>query len=91
VNLEEQVLASGNTDTDSADAPSDDRAPSSFAAANDNGASGARIVDAPAAEPVDLLEASGASLLKRLAPVLGGLFVLLVLRRFSAARRAGTD
>ncbi len=40
-----------------------------------------RKIDAPLAEPVDLLDATGAPILKRVAPILAVLFVLLVLRR----------
>ena len=39
-----------------------------------------RKIDAPEAEPVDLLDVAGDSMVKRLAPVLGGLVILLVVR-----------
>jgi len=40
---------------------------------------GARRIDAPEAEAIDLLDAAGGSMAKRLVPVLGGLIVLLAL------------
>jgi hypothetical protein len=52
-------------------------------------ASGARRIDSPDAEPVDLLAVAGPSTIKRLAPVAGiGLIVLLVLARRRGGRRA---
>jgi uncharacterized protein len=54
-----------------------------------NGTSGPqiRVVDAPEAEPVDLLEAAGAPLAKRLAPAVIGLTVLWLLSVFLRRRR----
>jgi hypothetical protein len=54
-----------------------------------NGTSGPsiRVVDSPDAEPVDLLEAAGAPVAKRLAPALIGLTVLWLLSIFLRRRR----
>jgi carbon monoxide dehydrogenase subunit G len=54
-----------------------------------NGTSGPsiRVVDGPDAEPVDLLEAAGAPVAKRLAPALIGLTVLWLLSIFLRRRR----
>jgi carbon monoxide dehydrogenase subunit G len=54
-----------------------------------NGTSGPsiRVVDSPEAEPVDLLEAAGAPVAKRLAPALIGLTVLWLLSVFLRRRR----
>jgi uncharacterized protein len=54
-----------------------------------NGTSGpaVRIVDAPEAEPVDLLDAAGAPVVKRLAPAVIGLTVLWLLSIFLRRRR----
>ena len=43
--------------------------------------SGPRQIDAPEAEAVDLLEAAGSPVLKRVAPIIGLVVVLLILRR----------
>jgi len=54
-----------------------------------NGTSGPsiRVVDSPEAEPVDLLEAAGAPVVKRLAPAVIGLTVLWLLSIFLRRRR----
>jgi uncharacterized protein len=54
-----------------------------------NGTSGPaiRVVDSPEAEPVDLLEAAGAPVAKRLAPAVIGLTVLWLLSIFLRRRR----
>jgi carbon monoxide dehydrogenase subunit G len=44
-------------------------------------AAGIKYIEAPEPEVVDLLDAAGAPVLKRVLPVLGVIFVLLVLRR----------
>jgi uncharacterized protein len=62
-------------------------ATSSASAAPSAPSSGVRKVDSKPAEPVDLVAVSGSSVAKRVAPILGGLVVLLVLRRFFRARR----
>lgn len=78
-NLETTVLAEESapaTEAPAAEAPK--------AEADSNGAGEApkvRKIEAPPAEPVDLLDATGAPILKRVAPVLAVLLVLLVLRR----------
>jgi uncharacterized protein len=54
-----------------------------------NGTSGPsiRVVDSPEPEPVDLLEAAGAPVVKRLAPVVIGLTILWLLSIFLRRRR----
>lgn len=47
--------------------------------------SGPRRIDMPEAQPVDLFEAAGAPVLKRAAPLLGLLFLWLLLRRRRSA------
>lgn len=53
----------------------------------DAAGSGARKVDSAPVEPIDLLETAGAPMLKRLAPLLGGIVVLLVVWRLVRRRR----
>ncbi len=48
--------------------------------------SGPRQVDAPEAEAVDLLDAAGTPVLKRVAPIIGLVVVLLILRRLLRKR-----
>jgi uncharacterized protein len=62
---------------------------SAAAEARLNGTSGpaVRIVNAPDAEPVDLLDAAGAPLAKRLAPAVVGLTILWLLSIFLRRRR----
>jgi carbon monoxide dehydrogenase subunit G len=85
-NLERDVLTqAGGADTSSA-GTAYERALESVvppAAANGNGAtsSGARRIDAPEAEPVDLFEMAGDSVARRLVPLGIGLLVLFVLWR----------
>lgn len=90
VNLEEKVLAGGESSqsapTDAGSGVQDTPATSSSGSAADNGAAGVRTINAPAAEPVDLLDVTGAPILKRLAPVLGVLFALFIARRFRSRR-----
>ncbi|MCP3913552.1 MAG: SRPBCC family protein [Actinomycetia bacterium] len=79
-NLETTVLTEGA-------ASAAEEVPAAAPASADSSGNGAgeapkvRKIDAPAAEPVDLLDATGAPILKRVAPILAVLFVLLVLRR----------
>jgi uncharacterized protein len=65
------------------------RSGSAAADARLNGTSGpaVRIVNAPEAEPVDLLDAAGAPLAKRLAPAAVGLTILWLLSIFVRRRR----
>ena len=51
-------------------------------AAADAGASKVRKIDSPEAEPVDLLAVTGDSMAKRVAPVVGGVVLLFLLRWF---------
>ena len=50
-------------------------------AASQDSPSGARKVDMPEVEAIDLIDAAGAPLLKRLAPVVGAVLALWLLRR----------
>lgn len=62
---------------------------SSSAAAGDAAApdtSGVRKIDSPDVEAVDLLDAAGSSMMKRALPVVGGLAVLVLARRFIRRR-----
>jgi uncharacterized protein len=84
-NLESRVLAG-----DGAAAP----ATTAETSSSGNGASaeaprseGPRKVEGPEAEPVDLLDAAGAPILKRLLPLIGGVVVLLVVWRLLRRRR----
>ena len=69
--------------------------PSATAASTSNGQtfgaeSGPRTITSPPAEPVDLLDVAGASMVKRLVPALTGFFAVLFvfLRRRSRRRRS---
>jgi carbon monoxide dehydrogenase subunit G len=55
--------------------------PAEAAATQQAPVSGVRRIESPEAQPVDLLDAAGAPMLKRLAPVLGLVVVLWLLRR----------
>jgi uncharacterized protein len=88
--LEEAGGEAAATGTASAAAPAPATAASgSTQDARLNGTSGpaVRIVDAPEAEPVDLLDAAGAPVVKRLAPAVIGLTVLWLLSIFLRRRR----
>ncbi len=68
-------------------APTDDAPPATSNGASPSAtASTRRIINMPEPEPVDLLDAAGAPVLKRLAPVLGILVLLLILRRLFGGR-----
>ncbi|MFN0027247.1 MAG: SRPBCC family protein [Acidimicrobiales bacterium] len=64
-----------------------DGAAASSAASNGAGPGVRKIVTQDPVEPVDLLGATGAPMLKRLAPVLAGLFGLMVVGRWLRRRR----
>jgi hypothetical protein len=58
---------------------------------NGNGASersAVRVIDAPEAQPIDLMDAAGGSMSKRLVPLLAALVALVLLRRRRSRRRA---
>ena len=57
------------------------------APASGGNGSGTRKIDAPEAEAIDLLDAAGGTMAKRLVPLLGGLVVLLVLITLLRRRR----
>ncbi len=73
--------------TASAAAAKDDATPSTTnGAASSPTATTRRLINMPEPEPVDLLDAAGAPVLKRLAPILGVLVLLLILRRLFGRR-----
>jgi carbon monoxide dehydrogenase subunit G len=91
-NLERDVLSSaaqpaaatGTVST--APEPSNGNAPAGASAANGSG--GVRVIDSPEAEPVDLMDAAGASVAKRAIPAfIGLLLVFVVVRRVRRRRR----
>lgn len=69
------------------EAPAADEEAAASTAAAEEPAGGVKYVEAPEPEAVDLLDAAGAPVLKRVLPVLGIIFVLLVLRRILKARK----
>ena len=60
-------------------------------APSSNGSTGARRVDHPEAEPVDLVAAAGTPVAKRVVPLVGGLLAVFLVWRFLARRRRATD
>jgi carbon monoxide dehydrogenase subunit G len=62
-------------------------APEASSAAPAASESGVRKVESAPVEPIDLIETAGAPMLKRLAPLLGGIIVLLVVWRLVRRRR----
>jgi carbon monoxide dehydrogenase subunit G len=83
--LESNVLAGDGAGTEpgSAAAPAvaDAEAPATESAAPAPSASdgGVRVIDSPEAEPVDLMDAAGGAVAKRLVPVLAGVTLLAIL------------
>lgn len=69
------------------EAPAADEEAAASTTAAEEPAGGVKYVEAPEPEAVDLLDAAGAPVLKRVLPVLGIIFVLLVLRRILKARK----
>jgi len=66
-------------------APAPEAAPAAASVPADNAAassSGPRKIDMPEPEAVDLLDAAGTPVLKRLAPIIGVVLLLLVIRRY---------
>ena len=82
--LESNVL-SGNGAAGSAAAEAEPEAeataepPPAAAAAPAEAPSGVRVIDSPEAEPVDLMDAAGGAVAKRLVPVLAGVTLLAIL------------
>ena len=82
--LESNVL-SGNGAASSAAAEAEPEAeataepPPAVAAAPAEAPSGVRVIDSPEAEPVDLMDAAGGAVAKRLVPVLAGVTLLVIL------------
>jgi carbon monoxide dehydrogenase subunit G len=74
--LERDVLSTpAETPTE---APTETSQPSETAPGRDTGSGGARTIDSPEAEPVDLLRAAGAPVLKRLIPAAVVIVVVVV-------------
>ena len=96
-NLERDVLSAPVAEAATAEAVTEEAPAASEANAAAGAAetaapvqpSGPRKIDAPEAKPVDLLDAAGAPIAKRLAPVAILLLVLLVLLRGRRHRRQG--
>jgi uncharacterized protein len=77
--LETSVLSGGSSAEAPAEAPAAPAAPAPEATTP--AAPTVRKIDAPEAQPVDLFDAAGSPVLKRLAPLLGLVVVLWLLRR----------
>jgi len=89
-NLNTMIDEDGMTtaDDEPADDAADDSAPTSEAAETDVAATDAdaetpkvRKIDGPAAEPIDLMDVSGTSILKRVAPAIVALLIILFFLR----------
>ncbi len=81
----EAATAAVSTATAAAASPSTTDTSTDTASANGAGTAGpstVRKIDSPEAEPVDLMSVAGDSMAKRLAPVVGGAILLLLLRWF---------
>jgi carbon monoxide dehydrogenase subunit G len=85
-NLHELIANDAESPTATAASESSDAAPSDTAAAAP-ASSGPRKIDSPEAKPVDLVDAAGSTVAKRLAPVAALLFVFLLVRRRFRRRR----
>jgi len=93
-NLETTVLTNGDAAAAAAPAATAPAAPAATAPAEAGPIPAeapaqpvARKVESAPVEPIDLLETAGAPMLKRLAPLLGGIVVLLVVWRLVRRRR----
>lgn len=93
-NLHELIAAENAAGAGSAAAASEPppATASTASAASTTGTSGSststvRRIDSPEAKPVDLLDTAGSPVIKRLAPVIGAVFALLLLRRRLRRRR----
>ncbi len=75
------AAAAAEAEAPAAEAAVEASAPATPAAAAAPAATGPRKIDMPEPQAVDLLDTAGAPVLKRLAPVLGVLVVLFLLRR----------
>jgi carbon monoxide dehydrogenase subunit G len=78
------TASAGSTSTESS---SEGPAPGAAGAAAATAEPGVRKVESAPVEPIDLLETAGAPMLKRLAPVLGGIIVLFLVWRLVRRRR----
>ena len=96
-NLEKTVVGGPQADAESVPAATEGNgaAPESHPGGGAVGGTGARAVDGPTSEPVDLLKLAGTPVTKRFVPLLGAVVVLLVAaklvsrsRRRRARRRA---
>ncbi|MEM8619947.1 MAG: SRPBCC family protein [Actinomycetota bacterium] len=73
--LDEQGVSETSTESD------EPAAPEAAAPAPAEAATGPRVIDGPATEPIDLMEVGGTSVLKRALPALVAVLVLVVLLR----------
>jgi uncharacterized protein len=88
-NLKQDVLTGGHA-TEPSNAPqAADGVADAGAAPTDGGASkqGARKIESAEAEPIDLMDAAGGSVGKRIAPIIAGLVVLVALRSIFKRRK----
>jgi uncharacterized protein len=83
-----QAASSGST-AKTAEAPTASTGDTDRARANGTSGPSIRVVDSPEPQPVDLLEAAGAPVVKRLAPAVIGLTILWLLSIFLRRRRRG--
>ena len=80
--LEKDAAEPAAAATAAAEAPAAETAASESASvANEPAAPTIRIINGPAAEPIDALRSGGSAILKRLLPALGGLVLLLLIFR----------
>lgn len=77
--LESNVLAGDGAEAEPAAADAEAPATESVAPAPSASDGGVRVIDSPEAEPVDLMDAAGGAVAKRLVPVLAGVTLLAIL------------
>lgn len=78
-NLNEMIDQDGAAASDASDAPEDTSADAP--ATDDSDAAKTRKINGPAAEPIDLMDVSGGSIVKRAAPAFAALLVILFFLR----------
>jgi uncharacterized protein len=88
-NLKKDVLSGGETPTAPAPAPTSGTASAVDAGVASTGEAdaGPRKIESKEAEPIDLMEAAGGSVGKRIGPIIAGLVVLLALRAVLKRRK----
>ena len=88
-NLKQDVLTGGQATEPSGAPQAADGVADAGIAPTDGGASkqGARKIESPEAEPIDLMDAAGGSVGKRIAPIIAGLVVVVALRSIFKRRK----